>query len=148
LDGDLENTGLLIEGGTNGGFQIGPRDSQVHRLDLGIADLRGSGDTLGLDQLSIASQSAARQSLGNLDRAIATISSERGKLGAIQNRLSHTISFSESEIENIQASEATIRDADLAQEATALSRSRILLQSSGSMLVQANVRSIQALTLL
>jgi flagellin len=148
LDGDLDNTGLLIEGGANGGFQIGPRDSQVHRLDLGIADLRGTGDTLGLDQLSIASQSAARQSLDSVDRAIATVSSERGKLGALQNRLSHTISFSESEIENIQASEAAIRDSDIAREATDLSRSQILLRSSSSMLVQANVRAIQALTLL
>lgn len=147
-DGDLNNTSLLIEGGSNGGFQIGPRDSQVHRLDLDIADLRGSGVTLGLDQLSIGSQSAARQSLPGLDRAIATVSSERGNLGAVQNRLSHAISFSESEIENLQASEAAIRDSDIAQEATSLSRSRILLQSSSSMLVQANVRSIQALTLL
>lgn len=147
-DGDLNDTRLLIEGGSNGGFQIGPRDSQVHRLGLDIADLRGSGDTLGLDQLSISSQSTARQALNTLDQAIATVSSERGKLGAVQNRLHHTISFSESEIENIQASEASIRDSDVAQEATNLSRSRILLQSSSSMLVQANVRSIQALTLL
>ena len=147
-DGDLDNTDLLIEGGSNGGFQIGPRDSQVNRLDLDIADLRGSGDALGLDQLSITSQSTARQALNGLDRAIATVSSERGKLGAVQNLLSHTISFSENEIENIQASEASIRDSDIAKEATSLSRSRILLQSSGSMLVQANVRSIQALTLL
>lgn len=147
-DGDLNNTNILIEGGSSGGFQIGPRDSQVHRLDLDIADLRGSGDTLGLDQLSINSQSTARQALNGLDQAIATVSGERGKLGAVQNRLSHTISFSENEIENIQASESSIRDSDIALEATNLSRSRILLQSSSSMLVQANVRSIQALTLL
>ena len=147
-DGELNNTALLIEGGTNGGFQIGPRDSQVHRLDLNISDLRGSGEVLALDRLSITSQSGARQALGNLDQAIATVSGERGKLGAVQNRLAHTISFSENEIENIQASEASIRDSDIALEATSLSRSRILLQSSNSMLVQANVRSIQALTLL
>ncbi|MBI2502935.1 MAG: flagellin [Candidatus Latescibacteria bacterium] len=147
-DGDLDNATLLIEAGTGGGFQIGPRDSPVHRLELGIADLRGSGETLGLDQLSINSQSAARQALDGLDQAIAAVSGERGKLGAVQNRLSHTISFSENEIENIQASEASIRDTDIAQEATELSRSRILLQGSSSMLIQANVRSIQALTLL
>ncbi|MBM3280047.1 MAG: hypothetical protein FJY95_18520 [Candidatus Handelsmanbacteria bacterium] len=148
VDGDLDGTALMIEGGSNGGFQIGPRDSQVHRLDLNIADLRASGDLLGLDLLSIASQGNARQALNGIDQAIAAVSGERGKLGVVQNRLSHTISFSENEIENIQASEATIRDSDVAQEATNLSRSSILLHSSVSMLVQANVRSIQALTLL
>ncbi len=148
VDGDLNNTTLQIEGGSFGGFQIGPRDSQVHRLDVNISDLRASGEVLGIDRLSIASQSSARAALNGLDQAIDTVSGERGRLGAVQNRLSHTISFSENEIENIQASEASIRDADIALEATSLSRSRILLQSSNSMLVQANVRSIQALTLL
>lgn len=147
-DGDLNNSTIVVEGGAEGGFQIGPRDGQVHRLDLSIADLRSSGETLGLDHLSISSQSTARGALDGLDQAIATVSSERGKLGAIQNRLSHTISFSENEIENIQASDASLRDTDIAQEATALSRSNILLQSSNSMLVQANVQSIQALSLL
>lgn len=148
VDGDLNNTTIIVDGGTEGGFQIGPRDGQVHRLDLSIADLRGSGDTLALAQLSISSQSTARTALDGLDQAISTVSSERGKLGAVQNRLAHTISFSENEIENIQASDASIRDTDIAQEATKLSRSNILLQSSNSMLVQANVQSIQALSLL
>ncbi|MSR83718.1 MAG: hypothetical protein EXS58_12480 [Candidatus Latescibacteria bacterium] len=130
VDGDLNNTTIIVDGGTEGGFQIGPRDGQVHRLDLSIADLQGSGDTLALAQLSINSQSTARTALDGLDQAIATVSSERGKLGTVQNRLAHTISFSENEIENIQASDASIRDTDIAQEATKLSRSNILLQSS------------------
>lgn len=147
-DGDLDGSTILIEETAGGDFLIGPRDGQANRLGLGIADLRSSGTLLNLTQFSISSQAAARQTLTGLDQAIAAVAGERGKLGAVQNRLQHTISFSEGEIENIQASEAAIRDTDVALEATAFSRSRILLQSSNSMLVQANVRSIQALTLL
>ena len=73
---------------------------------------------------------------------------ERGKLGAVQNRLLFAIAYSENEIENIQASEATIRDADVAAEVTEFSRAQILLQAGNAMLSQANVNTVQALTLL
>ena len=72
----------------------------------------------------------------------------RAALGAAQNRISYTIAYSENELENIQASEATIRDADIANEVTALSRSQILVQSSTAMLAQANVSAVSALSLL
>lgn len=76
------------------------------------------------------------------------MSSARGDLDAVQNRLNFSIGFTEVEIENITASDATIRDADVAQEVTDFTRSQILVQASNAMLVQANVTAIGALSLL
>ena len=69
-------------------------------------------------------------------------------MGAVQNRLDVTIAYTENEIESIQASEASIRDADIAAEVTEFSRRQILLQSSNAMLVPANASSVVALSLL
>ena len=129
-------------------FQVGPRDGFVNRIELGISDLRASGSSLNLQSLSIASISTARQSLATIDRAVETVANQRGSLGAVQNRLSSTIAYTESEFENIQASDASIRDADVAREVTEFSRHQILLQSSNAMLVQANVQKVSALSLL
>ncbi len=69
-------------------------------------------------------------------------------MGAGQNRLDVTIAYTENEIGSIQASEASIRDADIAVEVTEFSRRQILLQSSNAMLVQANASLVAALSLL
>jgi flagellin len=79
---------------------------------------------------------------------IINVANERGKMGAVQNRLDFTIAFTENEIESIQASESSIRDADIAAEITEFSRAQIILRSSTAMLVQANVGSVAALALL
>lgn len=147
-DSDLEGSSITIESGTGGIFQVGPTDSFSNRLEVGIADLRASGDTLNLTTLSVDTLSSSRQALSSLDRAVNTVSNERGKMGAVQNRLSFAIAHTENEIESIQASEASIRDADLAYEVTEFSRSRILLQSGNAMLIQANANAVSVLGLL
>ena len=106
------------------------------------------GTTLNLSSLSLSSLTTARESLSTLDFAVSTVTNERGKLGAVQNRLQFAIAYSQNEIESIQSSEASIRDVDIALEVSELSRSRILLQSGNAMLVQSNLTSVQALTLL
>ena len=148
VDGDLSGRNLIVESGTGGVFQVGPRDSFVNRIEVGIADLRATGNELNLDTLAIDTISGARQSLATLDRAVNTVSNERGKLGAVQNRLNFAIAYSENEVESISASEASIRDADIALEVTEFSRAQILLQSSNAMLSQANVTAFSALSLL
>jgi len=148
VDGDLDGQNLIVESGTGGVFQVGPSDSFVNRIEVGIADLRASGSELNLDTLAVDTISGARQSLATLDRAVNTVSSERGKLGAVQNRLDFAIAYSENEVESISASEASIRDADVALEVTEFSRAQILLQSSNAMLAQANVTAFSALSLL
>lgn len=148
VDGDLDGTTIVVEGTTGGVFQVGPTDSYVNRLEVGIPDLRASSAALNLTQLSVATIDDARASLVSIDRAISTISNARGDLGAVQNRLSFSMSFTEVEIENITASDATIRDADVAREVTEFSRSQVLVQASNAMLVQANVTTVGALSLL
>lgn len=148
VDGDLNSTTIAVEAGTGGVFQVGPSASFVNRIEVGISDMRSSGNALNLDQLSISSLTTARESVTGIDQAVSTVADERGKLGAVQNRLLFAIAYSENEIENIQASEATIRDADVAAEVTEFSRAQILLQAGNAMLSQANVNTVQALTLL
>ena len=96
----------------------------------------------------MASIDTARAAIDGIDLAIRTVASARGDLGSVQNRLSFTIGFTETEIENITASDASIRDADVAREVTAFARSQVLVLASNAMLVQANVSSIGALSLL
>ena len=146
--GDLNSQSIVIEEGTGGVFQVGPTDRAVNRIEVGIQDLRSTGDTLNLDEVAMGTQGSARQALSQIDSAMQRLSNERGQLGAAQNRISYTIAYSENELENIQASEATIRDADIANEVTALSRAQILVQSSTAMLAQANVSAVSVLSLL
>ena len=87
-------------------------------------------------------------SITTIDLAITEVAAERGNLGAFQNRLSFTIAYTENEIENIQASEASISDADVAAEVTQFTRAQILSQASTAMLAQANVIPQNALALL
>lgn len=148
VDGDLNGSTIIIEGGTGGSFQVGPADSFFNRLEVGIPDLRASGAALNLGGVSVASISSARQAISAIDQATATVSAARGDLGAVQNRLDFSIGFTEVEIENISASDATIRDADIATEVTSFSRAQILVSASNAMLVQANVQSVSALSLL
>ena len=148
VDGDLGGQTLVVEGGTGGVFQVGPTESFVNRIEVSLGDLRASGTQLNLGGVSVSSIGSARQAIGNIDQAITNVANERGKMGAVQNRLDFTIAYTENEIESIQASEASIRDADIAAEVTEFSRGQILLQSSNAMLVQANVGSVSALSLL
>lgn len=148
VDGDLDGSTIVVEGTTGGVFQVGPTDSFFNRLEVGIPDLRAGGTTLNLGSLSVSTIDSARSAITGIDQAIDAVSSARGDLGAVQNRLSFSIGFTEVEIENITASDATIRDADVAKEVTDYTRSQLLLQASNAMLVQANVSSIGALSLL
>jgi flagellin len=147
-DGDLDGRTIVVEGGIGGVFQVGPTDNHFNRLEIGIPDLRANSVALNLGQLSVASINTARASIEGIDQAIRTVTTARGDLGSIQNRLSFTIGFTETEIENITASDASVRDADVAREVTEFTRSQVLVQASNAMLVQANVSSIGALSLL
>lgn len=148
IDGDLNGTSLIVEQQTGGVFQIGPTENVVDRLEVGIPDLRASGTTLNLGNLSVNSITGARSAMVSIDRAIETVASERGKIGAVQNRLASSIGFTENEMESTIAADASIRDADFAREVAEFTRSQLLLSASNAMLVHANVTSVQALSLL
>ena len=147
-DGDLTTQGIIIEAGTGGSFQVGPSDAAFNRIEINVGDMQATGANLGLGNASVGTISTARSAITIIDGSITTVAQQRGDLGAFQNRLAFTIAYTENEIENIQASEASISDADVASEVTDFTRAQILSQSATAMLAQANVLPQNALALL
>ncbi len=147
-DGSLNGQSIIVEGGTGGSFQVGATNSAFNRIEVSILDMRSSGANLNLNTTSVATISTARTAIGQIDQAITTVSQQRGDLGAFQNRLSFSMAYTENEIENVQASEASISDADIATEVTSFTRAQILSQAATAMLAQANVLPQNALSLL
>jgi flagellin len=154
---DEEHTDTITDGSLK--FQIGANESQSMTLEinemtstaLGIsATAAGTGfvasanisngttDTLVEFGLDISSFSAAGSAVTAINDAINTVSSERAKLGAVQNRLEHTIKNLDTSAENLQASESRIRDVDMAKEMMEFTKNNILQQAAQSMLAQAN----------
>jgi flagellin len=115
------------------------------------------GDTIDLTELSIvaddptdneASIEAARETLDQLDSAIASTSSSRASLGAVQNRLQVTVSNLQSANNNLSAANSRIRDVDVAEESASMTRNNILSQAGMAVLAQANQLPSMALSLL
>jgi len=146
--GDLDGTTIEIEAGTGGSYQVGPTDSDFNRIEVAVRDMRATGNVLNLSDANVSDFTGARTAITAIDEAINEVSMQRGTLGAVQNRLAFTISYTENEIENIQASESSISDADIAAEVTAFTRAQILSQAATAMLAQANVVPQNALALL
>jgi flagellin len=99
-----------------------------------------STSTLGIAKgtVSVADKDTAFTSMTAIKTAINTISSKRGDLGAVQNRLEHTINNLSVMTENMQDAESVVRDTDVADEMMAYTKNNILLQSAQAMLAQAN----------
>jgi len=148
VDGNLDTHEILIEAGTGGSFQVGPDDGINNRIEVNIDDMRYSGPFLNLNTTSVATITASRTTITQIDQAINKVSNTRGDLGAWMNRLSFTIAYTENEIENIQNSEVSISDADVASEVTSFTRAQILSQAATAMLSQANAVPQTALALL
>lgn len=98
--------------------------------------------------ISVASSEAAEAALLALDAALETVTQNRADLGAVQNRLNHTVSNLANVVENTAASQSRILDADFAVEAAALARAQILQQAGTAMLAQANAAPQNVLSLL
>ena len=94
---------------------------------------------LSIQNLSLTSIDAALTALASLNTAISSVAQGRGKVGAVQNRLTRTIANLSVTIENLQAAESSIRDADIAEEIAELTRNQILVQSATAMVGQANM---------
>jgi flagellin len=105
-----------------------------------------SAKALGIDDLDVTNN--ASLAVTKLDAAIEKVSSERSNMGAIQNRLDHTISNLGVASENLSASESRIRDVDMAAEMATFTKNQILVQAATAMLAQANQKSQSVLKLL
>ena len=98
--------------------------------------------------ISVKTKTAARAAMDNIGAAIKLISARRSKLGAVQNRLEHTIKNLDNVVENTTAAESQIRDTDMASEMVKYSNNNILMQAGQSMLAQANQTNQGVLSLL
>ena len=106
------------------------------------------GSANGDNQINVFSHSNAKASIEQIKQALISISKQRSDLGAIQNRLEHTIKNLDNVVENTQAAESQIRDTDMAEEMVRYSNNNILAQAGQSMLAQANQTNQGVLSLL
>ena len=143
LNGALGSSGVALQVGINNTSQdrITVSGSAFNDIDASALGLSGSIS-------SIDTASNAQSMLTLVDSAISTVSTRRGNLGAVQNRLGSTISNLSIASENLSAANSRIKDADFAVETAQMTRNQIILQAGISVLSQANVIPQYALQLL
>ena len=139
------NTQKLLNGSLSGKLiQIGANSGQ--NLSITIANMKAGA--LGVSGLNVSAQSSAAHAITLVQSAINQVSTERSKLGAIQNRLEHTIANLGVASENLTAAESRVRDVDMAQEMMLFTKNQILVQAGTVMLAQANMAPQSVLKLL
>lgn len=148
---EFNTKNLLGKDGTKFTFQIGANENQTLDVVISAMDgttLLGEKDT----DFQIADNAANVRTKGGMiskiDKAIATVSDQRADLGAVQNRLEHTINNLTATNENLADANSRIRDVDMAEEMMTFTKSNILSQAATSMLAQANAMPNSVLSLL
>ena len=137
------NKKKLLNGTYNAQYlQVGANDNQGISVTINKTDWTAPTVTGGL------AGSGSDLLKTNIDEAIRSVTTERSKLGAIQNRLEYTVKVDDNTAENMQAAESRIRDTDMADEMTRFSKESILQQAATSMLAQANQANQGVLSLL
>jgi flagellin len=147
VDGSLASTAssssqILIQVGLDSGI-----DSRIN-LNTQINLTAVNASSLLIAELSLTTAAGALTALDVINNAISSITQSRGKVGAVQNRLVRTISNLSISVENLQAAESSIRDADIAEEVAVLTRNQILVQAATAMVGQANLIPQSVLQLL
>lgn len=146
------NTKNLLDGSLSGAnkglvFQIGANQGQV--LSVNVGNMRTSAaQGLAISAVSVGTASAASKAISLLNNALSRVSSQRASLGAVQNRLTHTVNNLEVASENLSAARSNLQDTDMAKEMANYSKQQVLIQSGTAMLAQANQSSQSVLKLL
>ena len=139
------NTMNLLDGTFTGkNLQVGSLSGQ----SIGISISNMNAQSLGVSGLKVSSFGQAGAAMSKIQAAIDSVSTQRSKLGALQNRLEHTINNLDTTAENTQSAESRIRDTDMASEMVQYSKNNILSQAGQSMLAQANQSNQGVLSLL
>ena len=139
------NTQNLLDGKFTGkNLQVGALSGQA--IKISIASMKAAD--IGLTSVAVDSFSAAGASMTAIQGAISKVSDQRSALGALQNRLEHTIDNLDNVVENTTTAESRIRDTDMAEEMVEYSKNNILAQAGQSMLAQANQSTQGVLSLL
>jgi flagellin len=147
LDGSLSTSAVSFQIGEGANQTIAVTVANVAASTIGAVGTAGSVVT-SLGAADLQSSSNAQVAIQSVDAAIASISTERGKLGAVSNRLESTMNNLDQINLNLSASKARIEDADFAAETGNLAKGQILQQAATAMLAQANASKQQVLTLI
>lgn len=145
LDGSFQTSTIDFQIGANGNQIVSLNINEIHTSVLGTSSLSIAQINVSVVNLSSAS---INDDLNAIDAAIQTVSATRGNLGALQNRLEHTINNLGTASENLTAAESRIRDVDMAKEMMEFTKDNILNQAATAMLAQANQQPQTVLQLL
>ena len=151
-DGELEVTSaskdFVYNDSLNLSLHVGADSSSNNKISLNIESM--SAVYLGVEGLKVDGKTAAQATaaIDIIANAVTKVSSQRSALGAVQNRLEHTIANVDNVVENTTAAESRIRDVDMAEEMVSYSKNNILQQAGQSMLAQANQANQGVLSLL
>jgi flagellin len=149
IDRTAENTKFneldLLKGSNSYAIQVGADKDQT--ITITMKDMKASSLSVG-SSLSVETSSKAQTAIASVKTGIEKLSSMRADLGAVQNRLEHTVKNLDNVVENTQAAESQIRDTDMAKEMVKYSNNNILAQAGQSMLAQANQSNQGVLSLL
>ena len=145
------NTLNLLNGSFSAGktLQVGTANVDAQRITIKISAMNATklGVKAGTD-VNLKTQTGAQQAISKITQAIAKVSAQRSDLGAVQNRLEHTIANLDNVVENTTAAESQIRDTDMAKTMVEYTKNNILAQAVTSMLAQANQSTQNVLSLL
>jgi flagellin len=145
---DPVSTGsVTLTGGADATTGVGAGEN-IDSLKVENVDDVDEDSVDGLSNPGVLTQAGADAAITNINNAIEQVSAERSKLGAIQNRLEHTINNLGTSAENLQAAESRIRDLDMAAEMMEFTKNNILQQAATAMLAQANMLPQSVLQLL
>lgn len=127
-------------------FQIGANGTEDQKASMEIVN--ASSAAIGVADADVSTQDSANRSIEDIDNAIKTVSTYRAKMGALQNRMEHSVNSLNVANENLTDAESRIRDTDMAAEMMEYQKNNILQQASQSMLAQANQQTNGILSLL
>ena len=138
VDGSLAST---VSSANQVLIQVGIDSGTNSRINLNeqINLTAVTSSSLGIDTISVTGAAEALTTLDTINTAISKVTQARGQVGAVQNRLTRSVGNLSVSIENLQAAESSIRDADIAKEIADLTRNQILVQSATAMVGQANL---------
>ena len=145
------NTLNLLNGSFSAGktLQVGTANVNAQRITIKISAMNATklGVKAGTD-VNLKTQTGAQEAISKITQAIAKVSAQRSDLGAVQNRLEHTIANLDNVVENTTAAESQIRDTDMAKTMVEYTKNNILSQAGTAMLSQANQSTQNVLSLL
>ncbi len=136
----------LLKGSFDYKLQVGAANASAQQITIKITSMNAAG--IGVNNVSVSTLPAAQTAISTINAAIAEVSAQRSALGAIQNRLEHTIANLDNVVENTTAAESSIRDTDMAKTMVEYTKNNILAQAGTSMLAQSNQATQNVLSLL